>query len=761
MDQFPRHHAHLDPAKISERVDEVYRSVGCILDERQECALLADTLCLDAPCVGVTAGFCQLTGYSRQEVLGRNCRMMLKGVPEAAISKSSRKNVRDFCRMCQLKGLKDISETTSMQPNCRQDGSFFMNLFLLGLCMLGGHPFILSVQVEMGQGLFVRLRQDELADGKEKARHIFKQIRGMLKAKCGEGPITRALSDGSPQRKARRPPFAFFSGRLQDHCLLINDGYTAIRREPEEVASSCLVFADRPVSKDAHGLSFRVRVDCATDKFVGFPILGFTQQRPRDDVSLYPVVSKCLGASVLLGACGEAFARDQVTNYNIGFKQPPQSEIQTWVMQADVPPQRRGPPVPLKSGDELQCIYTRKGRLQLLSNGTLVMDFETGRPMNDEADYYPIVDVCLAAYCVTILPSEGRPSDTDGGFEVDGISDFRREVSFATSVSFMSPDDSEQDEIETSYSSKMDIFDLSASADAVDTHVREAVVTQGIEDAIAQCTFCVTVADPRLPDCPLIAVSDEFERMTGFTRGEALGVNCRFLNEGCDMNPEELLNLRMSSQTGAPFTAIIPNRKKSGEKFFNLLDLRGLTIAKDPSSGEDIWYLIGIQADVSAVTNVDVESGHLAQMQQVSDTIRATVAQELGDFTLAGVNHMEKNVDGSYCVLKKPLWRPGSPLGKRVPKDLRARTLAAEALARQTSSVSSRGSKSPSARGGGSKSPAAKSPGARGPPVDQPFGSPVEVDRFGFSAARSRQLYIGALILATACVVLARKATRR
>eukprot|EP00415_Alexandrium_ostenfeldii_P003474 UN3474 len=124
----------------------------------------------------------------------------------------------------------------------------------------------------------------------------------------------------------------------------------------------------------------------------------------------------------------------------------------------------------------------------------------------------------------------------------------------------------------------------------------------------------VTIADPRGVDCPLIAVSDEFINMTGFQRSEILGVNCRFLNQGCDMDPADLTRLRVSSATGVPYTAIIPNRKKSGELFMNLLDLRGLTIARNPQTGEELWFLIGIQADVTEFAEEEIPEDHLADL---------------------------------------------------------------------------------------------------------------------------------------------------
>jgi hypothetical protein len=44
--------------------------------------------------------------------------------------------------------------------------------------------------------------------------------------------------------------------------------------------------------------------------------------------------------------------------------------------------------------------------------------------------------------------------------------------------------------------------------------------------------FSVTVADPTLPDCPLIACSIGFTDLTGYTVHEIVGRNCRFLLNG-------------------------------------------------------------------------------------------------------------------------------------------------------------------------------------------------------------------------------------
>ena len=42
-----------------------------------------------------------------------------------------------------------------------------------------------------------------------------------------------------------------------------------------------------------------------------------------------------------------------------------------------------------------------------------------------------------------------------------------------------------------------------------------------------QQNFCI--ADPHLPDCPIVFASDAFLELTGYSREEILGRNCRFL----------------------------------------------------------------------------------------------------------------------------------------------------------------------------------------------------------------------------------------
>ncbi|CAK0858931.1 unnamed protein product, partial [Prorocentrum cordatum] len=55
-----------DPDEQRRVVREAYRTIGCLLDDLPDPALLVDALCKDFPIVGASKGFCDLTGYTTE-----------------------------------------------------------------------------------------------------------------------------------------------------------------------------------------------------------------------------------------------------------------------------------------------------------------------------------------------------------------------------------------------------------------------------------------------------------------------------------------------------------------------------------------------------------------------------------------------------------------------------------------------------------------------------------------------------------------------
>ena len=103
----------------------------------------------------------------------------------------------------------------------------------------------------------------------------------------------------------------------------------------------------------------------------------------------------------------------------------------------------------------------------------------------------------------------------------------------------------------------------------------------------------VVITDPALPDNPMIFVSEEFEKQTGYPPDETLGRNCRFL-QGPDTDPNAVDAIRRALREEAEITIDILNYKKDGTKFWNRLRIR-------PLFGEDgkVMFYAGAQNPIA------------------------------------------------------------------------------------------------------------------------------------------------------------------
>lgn len=102
----------------------------------------------------------------------------------------------------------------------------------------------------------------------------------------------------------------------------------------------------------------------------------------------------------------------------------------------------------------------------------------------------------------------------------------------------------------------------------------------------------VVFSDPSLPDNPMIYVSEEFERQTGYGFDEAVGRNCRFL-QGPDTDPAAVEAIRQALKAQTRFTIDILNYRKDGAPFLNRLRIRPLF-----DEGGRLLYFVGAQNPV-------------------------------------------------------------------------------------------------------------------------------------------------------------------
>ena len=80
----------------------------------------------------------------------------------------------------------------------------------------------------------------------------------------------------------------------------------------------------------------------------------------------------------------------------------------------------------------------------------------------------------------------------------------------------------------------------------------------------------IVISDPSQKDCPMVYVSNEFFKHTGYTVKESLGKNCRFL-QGPETDENDIEHIRIALRSKKKITIDILNYKKNGEKFWNRL----------------------------------------------------------------------------------------------------------------------------------------------------------------------------------------------
>ena len=112
--------------------------------------------------------------------------------------------------------------------------------------------------------------------------------------------------------------------------------------------------------------------------------------------------------------------------------------------------------------------------------------------------------------------------------------------------------------------------------------------------AIAAASNGIVIADPRLPDCPLIYTNAAFLTMTGYTEAEVIGRNCRFL-QGPQTDPEAVNKLRASIQQEQASQTLLLNYRKDGTVFWN-----EVTVTPVRDTRGVLTHFVGIQTDVTA-----------------------------------------------------------------------------------------------------------------------------------------------------------------
>lgn len=94
----------------------------------------------------------------------------------------------------------------------------------------------------------------------------------------------------------------------------------------------------------------------------------------------------------------------------------------------------------------------------------------------------------------------------------------------------------------------------------------------------SQQSFIIT--DPSLTDNPIVFASDDFLQLTGYSREQVLGRNCRFL-QGTDTNVETVQEISKAVSEGEDVSVTMLNYTADGTPFWNRLFIAALRDAQN------------------------------------------------------------------------------------------------------------------------------------------------------------------------------------
>lgn len=110
-----------------------------------------------------------------------------------------------------------------------------------------------------------------------------------------------------------------------------------------------------------------------------------------------------------------------------------------------------------------------------------------------------------------------------------------------------------------------------------------------IEDSLV----AAVLSNPRLPDNPIVSCNQAFIDLTGYSRDEIIGRNCRFLC-GPDTEVDLTERLRAGIAARMPVMVEILNYKKDGTPFRN-----AVMIAPIFGADGELEYFLGSQVELS------------------------------------------------------------------------------------------------------------------------------------------------------------------
>lgn len=163
---------------------------------------------------------------------------------------------------------------------------------------------------------------------------------------------------------------------------------------------------------------------------------------------------------------------------------------------------------------------------------------------------------------------------------------------------------------------------------------------------------CVSIVDPFSMDSPTIAVSDNFEKITGFRRQEVIGKDCRFLSENCPVEWDDFLRLQIAQATGVPTTATVVNQRKSGDFFVKLVSTRGLLVAEGLEGAGERMLHVEIHLDLTSIPEGWSRERLTERFGAIAESIQLKALPRISQMAVEGMT-----AHGTGRLLAEPRWK--------------------------------------------------------------------------------------------------------
>lgn len=201
-------------------------------------------------------------------------------------------------------------------------------------------------------------------------------------------------------------------------------------------------------------------------------------------------------------------------------------------------------------------------------------------------------------------------------------------------------------------------FALIEAVTILEERNRLRIITKDLElkgRALDQIGMGVIITDSSA-ERRILYVNSAFERLSGYLAAEILGKNCKFLQgEGTD--PSDIASIRDALDNDRPFRGTILNFRKTGERFWNRLQISPFGV--ETRNGEvHTTHYIGIQEDITPLVEAEQKAEHANRQLE-------SILASAPDVILS-VDHRQRIIASNPAI--KPLlgWAPEEIVGQPI-----------------------------------------------------------------------------------------------